>query len=258
MMKTGSSGAEVEALQTRLARLGLDPGPVDGVFGGATGAAVRAFQRSKGLTADGAVGPETASALGLYVIPGVTVMIVSRMFPGAPVENIEANLPLLLNALVEAQLNDHSMVLMALGTIRAETAAFEPISEGPSPFNTSPGGRPFDLYDRRQDLGNEGAPDGERFKGRGFVQLTGRANYHVHGQAIGLDTQLLENPELANDPAIAAKLLASFLKSRETQIRSALEAGDLQTARRLVNGGRHGVDAFSRAYRTGDRLIAEA
>jgi peptidoglycan L-alanyl-D-glutamate endopeptidase CwlK len=194
----------------------------------------------------------------LYVIPGVTVMIVSRMFPGAPVENIEANLPLMLHALVEAQLNDHSMVLMALGTIRAETAAFEPISEGPSPFNTSPGGRPFDLYDRRQDLGNEGAPDGERFKGRGFVQLTGRANYHVHGQAIGLDTQLLENPELANDPAIAAKLLASFLRSRETQIRSALEAGDLQTARRLVNGGRHGVDAFSRAYRTGDRLIAEA
>jgi peptidoglycan L-alanyl-D-glutamate endopeptidase CwlK len=90
------------------------------------------------------------------------------------------------------------------------------------------------------------------------VQLTGRANYGVRGQAIGLGAQLVENPDRANEPAIAAKLLASFLKSRETQIRSALEAGDLPAARRLVNGGRHGVDAFSQAYRTGDRLIAEA
>jgi len=257
-MKKGSSGAEVQALQTRLAHLGFDPGPLDGVFGGATDSAVRAFQRSKGLPSDGAVGPETASALGLSAIPGVTVEIVSRMFPGTPVEDIEANLPPLLNALVEAQLDDHRMVLMALGTIRAETAGFQPISEGPSPFNTSPGGQPFDLYDRRRDLGNQGAPDGERFKGRGFVQLTGRANYGVRGQAIGLGAQLVENPDRANEPAIAAKLLASFLKSRETQIRSALEAGDLPAARRLVNGGRHGVDAFSQAYRTGDRLIAEA
>ena len=36
------------------------------------------------------------------------------------------------------------MVLMALATIRAETESFEPISEGKSKFNTSPGGRPFD------------------------------------------------------------------------------------------------------------------
>jgi putative chitinase len=180
------------------------------------------------------------------------------MFPGTPVANIEANLPPLLHALVEAQLDDHRMLLMALGTIRAETASFQPVSEGASPFNTSPGGQPFDLYDGRQDLGNQGAPDGERFRGRGFVQLTGRANYHVRGQAIGLGSQLLETPDLANDPAIAAQLLASFLKSRETQIRLALEAGDLPTARRLVNGGRHGMDAFSRAYHMGDRLIAEA
>ena len=258
LLETGSRGAAVEALQTRLAHLGFDPGLVDGAFGGATDAAVRAFQRSRGLAADGRVGPETAMALAPDRIPGVTVAIVSRMFPGTPVANIEANLPPLLQALVEAQLSDHRMLLMALGTIRAETASFEPLSEGPSPFNTSPGGQLFDLYDGRRDLGNRGAPDGERFKGRGFVQLTGRTNYHVRGQAIGLGSQLVENPDLANDPAIAAKLLASFLKSRETPIRLALAAGDLPTARRLVNGGRHGMDAFTHAYRTGDRLIAEA
>ena len=257
-MERGSSGAAVEALQARLAHLGFDPGPADGDFGGVTDAAVRAFQRSKGLAVNGSVGPETAFALAPDLIPGVTVAIVCRIFPGTPVAHIEANLPSLLQALVEAQLNDRRMLLMALGTIRVEAASFEPVSEGPSPFNTSQGGQPFDLYNRRQDLGNQGAPDGERFKGRGFVQLTGRANYQERGQAIGLGTRLVENPDLANDPAIAAKLLASFLKSRETQIRLALEAGDLPGARRLVNGGTHGVDAFSDAYRTGGRLIAEA
>jgi peptidoglycan L-alanyl-D-glutamate endopeptidase CwlK len=151
---------------------------------------------------------------------------------------------------------DKIMVLMALATIRAETGEFLPISEGVSSFNTSPGGPPFDLYDHRADLGNQGPPDGERFKGRGFVQLTGRANYRQHGEAIGLGTQLLDNPDLANDPEIAARLLASFLKSREAAIRAAVAAGDLAQARKLVNGGSHGIDAFTGAWRTGDPLIA--
>jgi peptidoglycan L-alanyl-D-glutamate endopeptidase CwlK len=147
------------------------------------------------------------------------------------------------------------MVLMALSTIRAETAGFEPISEGVSHYNTSPGGQPFDLYDHRTDLGNVGPPDGASYKGRGFVQLTGRTNYQIHGEAIGMGTQLVDQPELANDPEIAARLLASFLKREEAAIRTALAGGDLATARKLVNGGSHGLGAFSEAYQTGDGLI---
>jgi peptidoglycan L-alanyl-D-glutamate endopeptidase CwlK len=198
----------------------------------------------------------------------VTAALVAPMFPGAPLRNIEANLPHVLQALSDAQLGDRSMLLMALGTIRAEASAFEPVSEGISRFNTSPAGQalvrqepgaplapahPFDLYDSRPDLGNRGAPDGERFRGRGFVQLTGRANYQQHGAAIGVD--LVASPDLANDPVIAARLLASFLKAKEPRIRAALAAADLGTARRLVNGGSHGLEAFADAYRAGDRLI---
>jgi peptidoglycan L-alanyl-D-glutamate endopeptidase CwlK len=147
------------------------------------------------------------------------------------------------------------MVLVALATICAETGSFLPISEGQSHFNTSPGGHPFDLYDSRADLGNQGAPDGERFKGRGFIQLTGRANYALHGAAIGLGSQLIENPDLANIPGIAARLLASFLKTHEQRIRAALAIGDLHAARRLVNGGSHGLDAFTAAYNAGLALV---
>jgi peptidoglycan L-alanyl-D-glutamate endopeptidase CwlK len=236
---------------------------MDGDFGPATKAAVMAFQKSEGLLADGIAGPRTLAALAISkdaeipsVIPGVSTTTVSKMFPFTQVDSIRVNLPFVLKSLVDKELVDKPMVLMALATIRAETEGFEPISEGKSKFNSSPGGHPFDLYDNRRDLGNQGAPDGERFKGRGFIQLTGRSNYKKHGEAIGLGNQLIDTPDLANDPDIAAKLLASFLKEKERAIKEALIISDLRSARRLVNGGSHGLDRFIDAYNIGDGLIA--
>ena len=264
VLKRGSTGLKVATLQDTLRARGFNPGATDATFGGATEAAVIAFQRSAGLLADGVVGPRTAAALGLpgpldvpNVIPGVTVEIVSQMFPSTLVRNIRQNLPVVLHALIEPQLTTKNMVLVALATIRAETEGFTPISEFLSRFNTSPSGHPFDLYDNRRDLGNQGPPDGERYRGRGFVQLTGRANYRTHGEAIGLDDELINNPDRANEPEIAARLLASFLASVERRVKEALLADDLAAARRQVNGGSHGLDRFVDAYRIGDRLISE-
>ncbi len=58
--------------------------------------------------------------------------------------------------------------------------------------------------------------------------------------------------------ALAARLLASFLKAKERPIKEALLDSDLRTARRLVNGGSHGLDRFTDCYRRGDRLLGEA
>ncbi len=196
-----------------------------------------------------------AAAMSESPIPAVTVEIVAGMFPVTPLANINAHLPAVLNALAVAQLATKPMVLMALATIRAETESFVPVSEGVSRFNTSPGGPPFDLYDHRSALGNLGPPDGERFRGRGFVQLTGRANYLHHGRAIGMGERLVVSPELANEPDIAAQLLASFLKGREKPILEALAKDDLAAARRLVNGGSAGIARFTDAYQRGQTLI---
>lgn len=293
VLKQGSKGLQVRALQTKLKALGFDPKGIDNKFGEDTRDALVAFQISKGLPPDGRADTDTLQALGLTdsevapasssaanttaaVTPAVstspaaptnisanqslflaaTISVVSKMFPDTPVANIKANLPIVLQSLADAGLADKRMVLMALGTIRAETASFRPISEGISKFNTTPGRHPFNLYDDRANLGNQGRPDGARFKGRGFVQLTGRDNYRVHGAAIGLGNQLITNPELANQPDIAAKLLASFLKRKEQAIRDALRVNDLQLARKLVNGGSHGLANFTDAYNIGDGLIA--
>ena len=58
------------ALQQALQAAGFSPGAIDGSFGLGTEAAVLAFQRSKGLAADGVVGPNTATALGLLPYHG--------------------------------------------------------------------------------------------------------------------------------------------------------------------------------------------
>lgn len=266
-LKRGSSGNEVKALQNRLLEVGFNPGAIDGEYGGGTDAAVRAFQLSEGLLADGVAGKRTLAALNVpeiqlepdkpLSIAEVTVERVSHMFADAPIGNIKKHLPPVLDELLAADLGDKPMVLMALATIRAETAGFEPIGEYKSKYNTSPSGHLFDLYDNRQDLGNTGKPDGERFKGRGFIQLTGRHNYEKIGRKIGLGNKLIEDPDLANDSEIAARILAAFLKEKKLQIKKELFEGDLRAARKLVNGGSHGIERFSEAYNIGQKEIPD-
>jgi predicted chitinase len=85
------------------------------------------------------------------------------------------------------------------------------------------------------------------------VQLTGRANYTRVGEQIGID--LTTNPDRANDPTIAGLILAQFLKNKESGIRAALSRRDLSRARKLVNGGSHGLERFVDAFERGERLL---
>ena len=59
-------------------------------------------------------------------------------------------------------------------------------------------------------MGNESNDPNEAYKyrGRGLIQLTGRGNYEKYGKLLGID--LVNNPELANDPVIAQKIASSY------------------------------------------------
>lgn len=63
MLTTGTRGSDVTRLQQTLASRGFNPGGADGIFGSRTRAAVAAYQRSRGLSADGVVGPNTSRSL---------------------------------------------------------------------------------------------------------------------------------------------------------------------------------------------------
>ena len=259
LLRKGDEGADVEALARALRReLGADAAMFEAleIAGGRAGdatidddldAAIRRWQAGIGIIADGIVGPRCQALLGLIESPGELfgayrpgVGRVSRLFPATKPANIARYLPYVEAALGVAGLTDPPLVLGALATIRAETEGFVPIGELPSRFNTASGGAPFGLYDRR--LGNRQPGDGQRYRGRGFVQLTGRANYERYGERIG--ARLVDLPELANAPEIAALLLAEFLRDHADAFREAIGRQDYRAARKLVNGGGHGLERF--------------
>ena len=180
--------------------------------------------------------------------------VAGGLFPVTPIENIRFNLGFVLHAMNEYGLRDRLMVLTALSTIRTETEGFVPIDERVSRFNTDSGENPFNRYDNRRDLGNLGHPDGERYRGRGFVQLTGRYNYQYYGDLIGVP--LVDTPTLANRPDIAGQILAVFLRSKSDRIRAAAVTHDLASIRKSVNGGTHGLSRFEDSFQYGERVFA--
>ena len=259
-------GQPVTALRRALVRqLGAEAAEFGGLAAGdgidaATEAAIRRWQAGVGLIADGVVGPRCQLLLGLRKALPMAVDLrlgpVRQLFPATKPANIDRYLPYLSAALQAVGLTDRPMICAALGTIRAESEGFVPISEMPSPFNTRAGLGPFSAYEGRRDLGNAQRGDGPRFKGRGFVQLTGRANYVKYGGKLGVD--LAANPDLANAPEVAALLLAHFLADKADRMRAAIAAGDLAAARKLVNGGRHGLDRFRSVFELADTAWPEA
>jgi predicted chitinase len=150
---------------------------------------------------------------------------------GAPLENVQANWPVISQALKEAGITSKDGVIAALATIGVETGGFKPIPENASGA----------AYEGRADLGNTHPGDGERYKGRGFIQITGRANYAAYGQKLGID--LVGNPELALRPDVAAKILAQYFTDRG--IAQKAEAGNWQGVRTAVNGGLNGYNVFA-------------
>jgi putative chitinase len=100
-------------------------------------------------------------------------------------------------------------------------------------------------YEGRADLGNTQKGDGRLFKGRGLLQLTGRANYTAYGKALGLD--LVGNPALAAEPAVSLTIACEYWKRRA--INAMADADDLYAVTRAVNGGLNGLDS-RRAYLT--------
>ena len=257
----GCRGHDVEVLQNALKDRGFSPGAIDGHFGPATVAAVLAFQRSDGLVADAIVGVKTFTTLGIPARPPaidatrLTPAAVARLFPETSLPELERNYDMLRRALRAFAIDNHHTILTALASIRAETQKFRPADELVSHLNTSPNGEPFDLYDWRQDLGNQGPDDGQRFRGRGFLRLTGRAHYARMSYALGLP-ELVTDPGIANLPEIAATILARHLKEHEDTVARALHMRDLAAARRVLGGDPAGLDAFARTYLFAEQLAA--
>ncbi|ESA32488.1 phage-related lysozyme [Leptolyngbya sp. Heron Island J] len=152
-----------------------------------------------------------------------------------PLEDCKVYLPGILAAMKKYDILDNKVLIGILATIRIETGGFKPVHEW--------GGESYwKRYEERADLGNVNPGDGIKYHGRGYIQLTGRANYSTYGKKLGVDLE--GNPDLAMDPEISALVLACYFEERG--VADAAREGDWRRVRKLVNGGYHGWDVFSK------------
>ncbi len=73
-----------------------------------------------------------------------------------------------------------------------------------------------------QQMGNTEPGDGWKYRGRGFIQLTGKSNYAAASKAIYGDNRLVDNPDLVNDPAVAAEVSAWYMKKGQARMATSL------------------------------------
>lgn len=142
------------------------------------------------------------------------------------VDDVKKDVDPIREAFKKEGIDDPRVLAYAKATTQHETAGTnEPIDE-------YGGDEYFAKYDGREDLGNTQPGDGARYHGRGYIQLTGRANYRDMGERIGVDLE--NNPDLALKPVIAAKIMAAFFKDRG--VAELAKSGDYYGARGPVNG----------------------
>lgn len=184
---------------------------------------------------------EAAKAQGPKVEPPkATPAPASAAKPGGTAQSTTAKEreALMDKALTDAGVTDPKQKAILMGQVSHESAGFKSMIEYGSGAQ----------YEGRKNLGNTEVGDGEKYKGRGFIQLTGRDNYTRAGKALGLD--LVNHPELAEDPQNAAKIAVWYLQTHKGRNgQTAMEAaasGDIVGATQAIQGGAGGLDDRSR------------
>lgn len=240
LTQAAKNRALIEQIQVRLRTLKVLHDKADGLYGPNTKRAIARFANAFDLPAD-SIGPAFAKKIiEVQEVPGLNDtsrwidIDTAAEVMGAKLDDVQTYLPPLIEKLEARGILNKPTLVAALATISVETAGFRPINEwgGDSYFH--------EMYEGRSDLGNTQPGDGVRYHGRGFVQITGRANYRQYGEKLGVPLEA--NPELALDPEVASGVLVEYFWERSVDQRAL--AQDWQGVRRAVNGGLNGWDHF--------------
>ena len=248
---------DVESLQRLLNHsatqglFALEEGPLkcDGAFGGKTLNAIMAYQRSVlgETTPNGRVEGDSPALLRLCAALPETLeqTLLSLLYLRAG----ETDIASLAGPLAQVLANRHidtplrqAHFLAQIGHESGELRFRSELASG-------------EAYEGRRDLGNTQSGDGPRYKGRGLIQLTGRANYAEYGRALGRAQALLEHPEqVADDFALAIDVAAWFWARRD--LNALADRDDLLTITRRINGGTNGLDDRRRLLVRAKALLA--
>lgn len=159
----------------------------------------------------------------------VTLETLAKVMPRCPLPRAAAYLPFLNEATMEYDVTSAARQAAFLAQIAHESGELrymEEIASGAA-------------YEGRKDLGNTEPGDGKRYKGRGPIQVTGRANYRKAGEALGLDLE--ENPFQASTKEVGFRIAAWFWKSHG--LNELADAGNFERITVRINGAHTGIDS---------------
>lgn len=207
----------------------------DGAFGPRTLAVIQEFQNQVATpgSASGVINPDdaTLAALRSVVTGTLDATVLKIIMPLSTDELANTFLGPLVAAMSGNEINTplrQAHFISQLGHESASMRYTEEIASGAA-------------YEGRADLGNTQPGDGKRFKGRGLIQITGRANYTAYGKARSRDFITGDNPKLlATDPNIAADCSGWFWDTRK--LNPLADQDKVLTITRKINGGTNGLD----------------
>ncbi len=167
----------------------------------------------------------------MYDLDGDFIRRIAPTFTGdkkaRQTEIIDALSPVFADVLDQYEIDTRLRIAHFMGQVTHECAGFRTTEE----FATG------DAYEHRLDLGNTEPGDGRRYKGRGLLQLTGRANYRRLGERLGLPLE--DRPEIAADPVVSLKIACEYWTSRKINVPA--DDDDLVAVTKKVNGGTNGL-----------------
>ena len=255
LLKIGSTGEDVKLLQEKL---GVG---ADGNFGTGTDAAVRDWQSKNGLNPDGVVGDATWTKMGIVRpalnIPSGLPVDISKLQGHIP-NSVIMQIPVIMD---KFQINTNLRLAHFLAQCGHESGNFSVVNENLNypadrlkvvfPFyfkdrdTTQYAGHPEKIaslvYGSRMGNGPESTGEGYKFRGRGYIQLTGKDNYTAFTKSIGEDC--VSNPDLVSTKYPLASAAWFFSKNGLNSIADGGPGMDvITTITKRVNGGTLGLD----------------
>jgi putative chitinase len=171
----------------------------------------------------------------------VTADQLMQVMPQAGARRVNEFVAALDNAYAEWEIDSRLRVSHFLAQLAAESIQLTYTAEIASGVR----------YEGRADLGNTQPGDGMKFKGRGLIQVTGRANYTACAKALNLP--LLDHPELLELPIYAASSAGWFWKTHGCN--ELADHDDLYAVTRRVNGGLNNIADRSIFYNRARKAI---
>ena len=256
-LKVGSKGEEVKALQEKL---GL---AADGDFGPGTETKLKAWQTANGLTADGIAGPSTLAKLGISESAAPAAAIPASAFK---LDKLKGHIP----ETVIAQIPDTAAKFGITNTLRLahflsqaghESGGFKAVNENlnysadglkrifPKYFRgnisesyaRNPEKIANKVYSSRMGNGDEASGDGWKYRGSGFIQLTGKANYAAFDKTV--EDDILANPSLVATKYPLASAAWFFNSNKLWAIcDKGADRSTVESVTKRVNGGLIGIE----------------